>query len=160
MTVAAAEALGSRTSTDGGSAASSLAVPGSRAATYTARVVNSAAEINRADWQQVCTGTTAPVFMDPRFVEAVEHALRPACRFWFVIVYAGKEPVACAGLTAMTVDFTDFGDRRITWLVKYNPLLRALPKHEDAVLQSAGISRRQKHRVCAGGGQRAGIDPA
>jgi predicted N-acyltransferase len=124
MTVVAAEALGSRDSPAGSNAPSGLAVPGSRATTYTARVVNSAAEINQADWQQVCTGTAAPVFMDLRFVEAVEQALKDGCRFWFVIVYAGKAPVACAGLTAMTVDFTDFGDRRITWLIKYNPLLR------------------------------------
>jgi predicted N-acyltransferase len=61
--------------------------------------------------------------MDLRFVKAVEAALKQSVQFWFVVVYDGSEPVACAGLCAMTVDFTDFGDTRVSWLVKYNPLL-------------------------------------
>ena len=91
--------------------------------TYTARVFETVAEIARADWETVCSSSAAPIFMDLRFAAATESAMTPECRFWFVIVYDQSEPVACAGLTAMTVDFTDFGDRRVRWLVKYNPLL-------------------------------------
>ena len=89
---------------------------------YAMRVFNSAQEMDRADWEKVCASTDA-TFMDLRFVDAVEAGMQPDCRFWFVIVYEGSEPVACAGLTFMKVDFTDFGDPRVTWLVKYNPLL-------------------------------------
>jgi predicted N-acyltransferase len=92
--------------------------------TYTAKVFNSAAEISREDWQAVCATAAAPVFMDLRFIAAIENALKSTCRFWFVIVYDERsQPVAAAGLTAMTVDFTDFGDPRVTWAIKYNPLL-------------------------------------
>ena len=90
-------------------------------ASYSIRLFNSAAEIDYDGWQKVCAG--ASIFMDLRFVAAVESALKSTCRFWFAIVYDGREPVACAGLSTMTVDFTDFGDTRVTWLVKYNPLL-------------------------------------
>ncbi len=124
MTLAAAEAFVGRNSAPEGAALSGFTASPSQAAPYTARIANSASEIDRADWRQICDGTASPIFMDLRFIEAVESALKPACRFWFVTVYAGAEPVACAALTAMTVDFTDFGDPRITWLVKYNPLLR------------------------------------
>lgn len=124
MTVAAADARGGHGVVTEAPVASAHALSAPRSATYAARIFHSAAEISRPDWQQVCAGAAAPIFMDLRFVEATEAALKPACRFWFVIVYAGEEPVACAALTAMAVDFTDFGDPRVTWLVKYNPLLR------------------------------------
>jgi hypothetical protein len=91
--------------------------------TYTARVFDSVADMQRGDWEQVCSASGAPVFMDVRFATAVELAMKPVCRFWFVIIYDEEEPVACAGLTSMKVDFTDFGDPRVTWIVKCIPFL-------------------------------------
>lgn len=121
MTIAATQTLVARTPVN--SDAVSPAAADTAARSYSIRVFGSAAEIDRADWEKVCASTDAPTFMDLRFVEAVEAGMTPACRFWFVIAYEGAEPVACAGLTYMKVDFTDFGDPRVTWLVKYNPLL-------------------------------------
>jgi predicted N-acyltransferase len=95
------------------------------AGSYSVRVFDSVAELERSAWNELCASSDAPVFMDLRFAAAVEAALKPTCRFWFVIVYDELlRPAACAGLTAMTVDFTDFGDRRVTWIVKYAPFLR------------------------------------
>ena len=88
---------------------------------YSIRLFETSAEIDRAGWQKVCAG--ASTFMDLRFLAAVEAGMKPACQFRFAMVYAGEEPVACAGISAMQVDFTDFGDPRVSWLVKYNPLL-------------------------------------
>jgi predicted N-acyltransferase len=96
----------------------SVAAP---AAGYAISLFETSAEIDRAGWQKVCAG--ASTFMDLRFLAAVEAGMKPACQFRFAMVYDGDEPVACAGITAMQVDFTDFGDPRVSWLVKYNPLL-------------------------------------
>lgn len=94
------------------------------AGAYTIRVFEAAADIERTAWDGLCASCAAPVFMDLRFVAAVEAAMKSTCRFWFVIVYDDEcRPAACAGLTAMKVDFTDFGDRRVTWIVKYAPFL-------------------------------------
>src|SRR5438045_3512613 len=95
-----------------------LAAP---AAGYAIRVFETSAEIDRAGWQKVCAG--ASTFTDLRFLAAVEAGMKPACQFRFAMVYDGDEPVACAGISAMQVDFTDFGDPRVSWLVRYNPLL-------------------------------------
>ena len=90
--------------------------------TYTFRVFNSVADIERAAWEEVCSLSGAPIFMDLRFVAAVEVAMKSSCRLWYVLIYEdGVRPVACAGMAAMKVDLTDFGDRRVTWIVKYGP---------------------------------------
>jgi predicted N-acyltransferase len=97
----------------------------SDAGAYTIRLFDSASDIERSAWEALCASTGATVFMDLRFVTAVEAALKSSCRFWFAIVYDDElRPAACAGFTAMTVDFTDFGDRRVTWIVKYAPFLK------------------------------------
>jgi predicted N-acyltransferase len=89
---------------------------------YVPRVFNSVNEIERAQWEYVCSACGSPSFMDLRFVAAVEAALKPRCRFWYVILYEdGVRPVACAGLTAMKIDLTDFGDPRVRQILKHGP---------------------------------------
>jgi hypothetical protein len=85
-------------------------------------VFNSVADIDLADWQRVCSTGGASIFLDPRFMSAVEASMKPSCRFWFLIVYDdGGEPVACAGLSEVTVDITDFADPRFAWIIKCMP---------------------------------------
>ena len=89
---------------------------------YTCRVFNSVADIDRAAWEQVCSASGAPVFMDLRFAAAVEASMQPGCRFWYLIVDDDDgRPIGCAGLHAMTIDLTDFADPRLTKIIKWMP---------------------------------------
>jgi len=91
---------------------------------YTLRLFDTLADVKREEWDAVVSSGVNPTFMDFRFAEAVEAALKDTWRFWFAVVYdAAGAPVACAGLTSMRIDFTDFGDPRVTWIVKYLPFM-------------------------------------
>jgi len=89
---------------------------------YTCRVFDAIDAVDLAVWNEVCSRSGASIFMDPRFIAAVETSMRQNCRFWYVIVYddAGR-PAACAGLSAMTIDLTDFADPRLAWIIKRVP---------------------------------------
>jgi predicted N-acyltransferase len=94
---------------------------------YTFRVFNSIDEVDLSAWQRVCSESSASVFMDPRFIAAVETSMKQTCRFWYVIIYHDDgRPVACAGLTAMTIDLADFSNPRLAWLIRHAP--RALAR--------------------------------
>jgi predicted N-acyltransferase len=89
---------------------------------YTCRVFNSVADIDRAAWEQVCSASGAPVFMDLRFAAAVEVSMQPGCRFWYLIVDDDDgRPIGCAGLHTMTIDLTDFADPRLAKIIKWMP---------------------------------------
>jgi predicted N-acyltransferase len=89
---------------------------------YSCRVFDSIARIDRSAWQQVCSLARAPIFMDVRFAAAVEASMQPNCRFWYVIVDdENGRPAACAGLHAMTIDLTDFADPRLAGMIKRLP---------------------------------------
>ena len=89
---------------------------------YTCRVFNSIDEVDLLAWERVCSQSGASVFMDPRFIAAVETSMKESCRFWYVIVYheTGR-PVACACLSAMTIDLADFTDPRLAWILRRAP---------------------------------------
>src|SRR4029077_14129981 len=49
-------------------------------------------------------------------------SMKQSCRFWHVIIYDDDDrPVACASLTAMTVDLADFADPRLASLIRRLP---------------------------------------
>ena len=90
------------------------------ASTY--RVVDSIDRVDLAAWERVRSACGSPIFMDPRFISAVETSMKQSCRFWYVIVYDdNSRPVACAGLAAMTIDLTDFADPRLAWIIRRGP---------------------------------------
>jgi Acetyltransferase (GNAT) domain len=101
-----------------------LGPAGALTAPYTCRVFNSIDDVDLVAWRRVCTESGASIFMDPRFIAAVESAMKPDCRFWYVIVYGGDgRPAACAGLSAMAIDVLDFGDPRARWIIRRAPKL-------------------------------------
>jgi predicted N-acyltransferase len=91
----------------------------------TYRLFDSIDDIDLAAWERVHSECGAPIFMDPRFVGAVEISMRQSYRFWHVIVYENGRPVACACLTAMTIDLADFADPQVASIVRRLPRVLA-----------------------------------
>ena len=91
----------------------------------TYRLFDSIDDIDLAAWELVRSECGAPIFMDPRFVGAVEISMRQSYRFWYVIIYENGRPVACACLTAMTIDLADFADPQVASIVRRLPRVLA-----------------------------------
>jgi predicted N-acyltransferase len=91
---------------------------------YTYRVFDSIDEVDLAAWERVRSKCGGSIFMDPRFIAAVETSMKQSCRFWYVIVYDdNSRPAACACLTAMTIDLADLADPRLAWIIRHVPKL-------------------------------------
>ena len=91
---------------------------------FTNRVFNSIGEVDLTAWERVRSESGGSIFMDPRFIAAVETSMKENCRFWYVIVYDDNgRPAACACLTAMTIDLADLADPRLAWVIRRMPKL-------------------------------------
>ena len=90
---------------------------------YKCRVFESIAAVDLGAWNGLRAQCKASIFMDPRFIAAVESGMSETCRFWFIVVDGDEGPVACAGLTAMKIDLADFAEPRIAWIVRRIPLV-------------------------------------
>lgn len=91
---------------------------------YTNRVFNSIDEVDLTAWERVRSESGGSIFMDPRFIAAVEAGMKENCRFWYVIVDDGNgHPTACACLTEMTIDLAELADPRLAWIIRHAPKL-------------------------------------
>ena len=89
---------------------------------FTCKVFNSIDDVDLEAWRRVCAEAGASVFLDPRFIAAVETGMKPDCRFWYAIVYSGDgRPAACACLTATFINLLDFTDPRVAWIIRRGP---------------------------------------
>jgi hypothetical protein len=87
---------------------------------YTCRIFDSIDDVDLASWQRVRSECDEPIFMDPRFVAAVEISMKQSCRFWHIIVYnEDARPMACASLSTITIDLLDTVDPRLASIVRY-----------------------------------------
>jgi predicted N-acyltransferase len=95
---------------------------GSPTKRFACRVFNSIDEVDLEAWQSVCRDSGASVFLDPRFIAAVETSMKQNCRFWYVIVDDDEgRPAACACLTATTINLLDFTDPRVAFVIRHGP---------------------------------------
>lgn len=88
---------------------------------YTYRIFDSIDDVDLASWERVRSESASSIFTDPRFIAAAEAGMKQSCRFWFVVVYDDGRPVACACLTAMTIDLADLADPRLAWIIRRVP---------------------------------------
>jgi predicted N-acyltransferase len=99
-------------------------------APYACRTFGSIDDVDAGAWQQVCRDGKASIFMDLRFVAAVETGMKDHCRFWYVIIDAPDgRPAACACLTEMTIDLLDFTDPRVAWVIRSGPKILSRFRH-------------------------------
>jgi predicted N-acyltransferase len=95
-------------------------------ARYRVRFVEALVDLPAADWARG-REVAATVFMDPRFLAAVEHAFHGQARFLHAIVYDGAErPQAWASLCSFPVDVTTLASPGVQSVVR--ALRVALPR--------------------------------
>jgi hypothetical protein len=114
------------------------------ASTY--RVVDSIDRVDLTAWERVCSACGSPIFMDPRFITAVEVSMKQSCRFWYVIVYDdNSRPVACACLSAITIDLADVAGPRMASAMRRLP--ETLSKFQKLKALICGLPRRPVTRT-------------
>jgi len=95
--------------------------------TYSYRLYNSIDEVPRDDWNRLREGE-ADLFMDPRFVAAVEHGLADQGKFWCFLAYdEAGEPVASACLSLYRLDGALFCRGMVKWGV--DCIRRVFPRY-------------------------------
>lgn len=128
---------------------------------YTCRIFNSIDDVDLDAWRRVCTESGASVFLDPRFIAAVETSMKRDCRFWYVIVDSDDgHPVACACLTATTIDLLDFTDPRVAWVIRHGPKMLSRFRHLKVLFCSLPGSPGEKSLAFAPHAASARILPA
>ena len=91
---------------------------------YSYRLLDSIDDVDPADWERVRSEAGASIFMDSRFIAVAETSMKRSCRFWYVVAYddVGRA-VACACLTAMTIDLADLADPRLASIIRIMPAM-------------------------------------
>jgi predicted N-acyltransferase len=86
------------------------------------RVFNSIDEVDLGDWERVRAASDSSIFMDPRFLAAIEISMKATYQFWYVIGYdAHNHPAACAALCGMTIDVADLAEPRLASIIRRVP---------------------------------------
>ncbi len=74
-------------------------------------------DINRvpeSDWNDITQSTCPNIFMDFRFIKAVESSFEGLSKFWYIIIYsASGKPVGCACFSTLKVDLLIIAGGRI-----------------------------------------------
>ena len=107
---------------------------------YTCQLSDSIDQVDLGAWQRVRSENDASIFMDPRFIHVVETTMEQ-CRFWYVTVYdAAARPVACAGLSTLTIDLMDIADIAkppLSWIIRCVPVV--LPRFRELKMLFCGL---------------------
>jgi predicted N-acyltransferase len=124
---------------------------------YRVRLVEAAVDLPAADWA-MGREVADTVFMDPRFLAAVEHAFRGHARFFHALVYDEAErPRAWASLCSFPVDVTTLAGPGLQSAVR--GLRVALPRLGLLRTFFVGlpVSLGQSHLAIAPGADAAGV---
>src|SRR4051812_44595575 len=91
-----------------------------QSAAYRLQIAERVADLHTDDWDSLCNHAS-DLFMDRRFITAVENSEPPGTKPWSVLVYEGDEPIAAACLSLMSVDaalLADAATRRFATRVR------------------------------------------
>jgi predicted N-acyltransferase len=117
---------------------------------FTYRLFDSIDDVDLADWQRVRSECGDPIFMDPRFIAAVQDGMRQSCRFWHVVVYdENRIPVACASLTAMALDLAYVVDPGLASIMRRLPAFLSALRNLKVFLCGLPVSAGQNSLALA-----------
>jgi predicted N-acyltransferase len=86
------------------------------------RLFESIEDVDLAAWERVRIECGGSVFLDPRFIAAIETSMKRNCRFQYVIVYDDDgRPLACTCVTGITIDLADFVGPKLAWMIRGLP---------------------------------------
>jgi predicted N-acyltransferase len=89
---------------------------------YRCTIFDSLDSLDVQAWDAVCAGGGASLFLDRRFLAAVCVGMKDESQYRFVIVNdAAGRPVACTGLSTMTINVGDFMNPRLPWVLRRAP---------------------------------------
>jgi hypothetical protein len=98
------------------------------------RVFRSIGDVDLVAWESVRSASGSSIFMDPRFIAAVESSMKQTHQFWHVIVYNGSGcPAACASVCTMTIDLADLVGPPVA------SIIRRIPKGLSRFRQMRGL---------------------
>jgi predicted N-acyltransferase len=123
--------------------------------TLSHRMFESIDTVPMADWERIRCQSTSPIFLDPRFIAAVEASMNETCRFRHLIIYDGDVPVACASLTDAIIDLTDVADPGLAAVIRRLP--GVLSRFRELRLLMCGLPGTASHSsVAVAAGHAAG----
>ncbi len=115
---------------------------------YSIRIFDSVSELDVNDWHRVQSACGGSIFIDPRFMAAVENGMRQGHRFWYLIFYDDKGlPVACTSLCATTIDLANLADRRLAFAIRHVPVLSSRLRRLRALI--CGLPLMTGHNTLA-----------
>jgi predicted N-acyltransferase len=89
---------------------------------YACRLFGSIDAVDLSAWERVHVACGEPVFMDIPLIAAVEKGMSHLCRFWHAVIYDdANRPVACASLSAMTIDLANVASPPFDRLLRFLP---------------------------------------
>lgn len=116
----------------------------------TCRLYHSISDVNLPHWQRILSECGGSTFMDPRFVAAAEAGMGESCSFRHAIVYdAAGVPVACASLSAMSIDLAYLVDPGAAWVLGRLPQRLSGLRHLKVLFCGLPISAGQKNLALA-----------
>jgi predicted N-acyltransferase len=117
---------------------------------FTYRLFDTIGDVDLAGWQRVRSECGDSIFMDPRFIAAVEVGMRRSCRFWHVIVYdENRVAVACASLTAMSLDLAYVVDPTLASIMRRLPGVLSALRSLKLLLCGLPVSAGQSNLMLA-----------
>jgi Peptidogalycan biosysnthesis/recognition len=110
------------------------------------RLFSSISDVDLANWQSVTNECGNSIFMDPRFIAAVEVGMQESCRFWHIIIYDETSlPVACASLSTISLDLAHVSPPPMASIMRRLPPVISNLRHVKILLCGLPISAGQNN---------------
>jgi predicted N-acyltransferase len=115
---------------------------------HTCRLFTSIDEVDLTAWERVRAESGGSIFLDPRFIRAVEITMKQNCRLWYVVIYEEDgSPIACTCLTFMDIDLANFAEPGLASIIQRLP--RRLSRFRHLKMMFCGLPVSTGHHTLA-----------
>jgi hypothetical protein len=109
---------------------------------------NSIHDVEPTQWDGIRSACNGSIFMDVRFIAAVEMSMKQIDRFWYIVVYDDRgTPVACTCASVMSADLADLVPPKIGGLIRQVPAIFSRLRHLKLLI--CGLPVGTGHHVLA-----------